>query len=256
MRVISIVSGKGGVGKTTIVANLGIMLASRYNKKVIVIDCNITTPHLGLYMGIHNHQITLNDLVKDNSKISDAIYTHASGVKVIPASLSLKDLDGLDMLHLKKVIDRVKEEYSDMDYILLDCAPGFGREALAGMRSGDEILYVTTPYFPVVVDIIKCVSVADDLDMGNIGLIVNMCKGDKHELSLSEIENITELPIITSLSLHNDVLKSLHNRIPITVGKPYSKISKQFNMLSSVITDEAISKDKFLDSFFGLFDKY
>ena len=256
MRVISVVSGKGGVGKTTLVSNLGIVLASTYNKKVILIDCNITTPHLGLYMGIHNHSITLNDLVKEESDVSEAVYTHPSGAKIIPSSLSLKDLDGLDMTKLKTIIDRIKKEYSDTDFIILDCAPGFGREAIAGMRSCDEVIYVTTPYFPVVVDIVKCVRIADDLDLKNIGLLVNMKKNNKHELTISEIENITELPVIASISLHNDIFKSLHNRIPISVAKPYSKISRQFSEIAAYLTDEQIAKDKILDRFFGLFDRY
>lgn len=256
MRVISVVSGKGGVGKTTTVANLGIVLASKFNKKVILIDCNITTPHLGLYMGIHQHPVTLNNIIKDNSKIADAFYTHPSGAKVVPSSLSLKDLDGLDMLHLKSAIDKIKAEYPDTDYILLDCAPGFGREAIAGMRSSDEALYVTIPYFPVVVDVVKCIRVADDLELGSVGLLVNMKRKGKHELTHSEIENITELPIVSSISFDYDVFKSLHNRIPITVARPFCKVSKQFDALAAFLTGEDIPKNKFTDKVFGLFDKY
>ncbi|NOQ55292.1 MAG: P-loop NTPase [Nanohaloarchaea archaeon] len=256
MRVISIISGKGGVGKTTVVANLGIILASKFKKKVIIVDCNITTPHLGLYMGIHQHPITLNNLIREESEISEVFYTHPSGVKVVPASLSLKDLDGLDMLHLKSAIDRIKKEYADTDYILLDCAPGFGREAIAGMRSSDEVIYVTIPYFPVVVDVVKCVHVVDDLELKPIGLIVNMKKNNKHELTLTEVENITEIPIIASIPFSHDVFKSLHNRIPISVVKPHSKITKQFDIIASVITGEEIPKSKFSDRVFGVFDKY
>ncbi len=256
MRVISIISGKGGVGKTTAVANLGIILASKFKKKVILVDCNITTPHLGLYMGIHHHPVTLNNLIKDGADVSDAFYIHPSGAKVIPSSLSLTDLDGLDMLDLKKTVDRIKKEYSDTDYILLDCAPGFGREAIAGMRSSDEALYITTPYFSVIVDIVKCVRVAEDLDVASLGLIVNMKKNTKHELTQQEIENITELPVISSISFTHDACKSIHVRRPISVVKPYSKVSKQFEMLASMIVGEEAPKSKYVDRVFGKFDRY
>ena len=256
MRVISVVSGKGGVGKTTVVANLGIILASRYKKNVILIDCNVTTPHLGLYMGIHHHSVTLNDLIKDKSKISDALCVHPSGAKVIPSSLTLKDLEGLDIQRLKKTIDYIRKEYPETDFILLDCAPGFGREAIAGMRSADEVLYVTTPYFSVVIDVVKCLQVAEDLDMKSIGLLVNMKRNSKHELTKQEIENITELPIISSIPFNHDVFKSLHSLISISVAKPHSNVSKQFDMLASVLTGEDRPKYSFIDRFFGLFDRY
>ncbi|MCK5321913.1 MAG: AAA family ATPase [Candidatus Aenigmarchaeota archaeon] len=257
MRVISVVSGKGGVGKTTTVVNLGIILASKFKKNVILIDCNITTPHLGLYIGMHHYSTTLNDLIKDGvNKSSDEFYTHPSGAKIIPSSLALEDLDGLDMLDLKSTIDCIKKEYTDTDIILLDCAPGFGREAIAGMSSSDEVLYVTIPYFSIVVDIVKCVHVADDLDLKSLGLLVNMTKNNKHELTQQEIENITELPVISSIPFDHDIFKSLHNRIPISIAKPHSRVSKQFDMLAAFITGEDVPKSKFIDRFFGLFDRY
>ncbi|MBW6451373.1 MAG: P-loop NTPase [DPANN group archaeon] len=254
MRVISIVSGKGGVGKTTVVANLGTILASKFNKKVILVDCNITTPHLGLYMGIHQHSITLNHLMRNESEVSEAVYVHPSGAKIVPASLSLNDLDGIDMMHLKSVVNSIKVTYPDTDFIILDCAPGFGREAMAGMRSGDEVLYVTTPYFPIVIDIVKCVHVAEELNLENIGLLINMKKNNKHELTDAEIGNITELPVVGSIALHHDVLNSLHKKIPVCVTKPNSKVSKQFIKLASLITGESSPKVTFLDTVFGLFD--
>ena len=62
-RIIGVVSGKGGVGKTTLVANLGAALASLYKKDVIVVDCNVTTSHLGLYLGMYYYPISLNKVL-------------------------------------------------------------------------------------------------------------------------------------------------------------------------------------------------
>ena len=254
MRVISVISGKGGVGKTTLVANLGVVLASKFKKNVILVDCNITTSHLGLYMGIHHHQITLNDIMKNEATTKDAMYTHASGANVIPASLALKDLDGIDMLHLKSAIKQIQEDYPQTDYILLDCAPGFGREAMAGLRSSDEVLYVTTPYFPIVVDLVKCTHVAEELNLKNIGMVINMKTKSKHELTKTEIENITELPTIGMISMHKDVFKSLHKRMPITSTNPYSKVSRQFTKIASIITGEEIPKNGVFDVIYNLLD--
>ena len=62
-KIIGIISGKGGVGKTTFSANLAIAL-SNFGKRVVVVDCNITTPHLAYYLGAKNYSITLNNVLK------------------------------------------------------------------------------------------------------------------------------------------------------------------------------------------------
>lgn len=254
MRVISVVSGKGGVGKTTAVANLGVILASKYKKNVILVDCNITTPHLGLYMGIDHHPVTLNHVLKGKARVSDAVYPHGSGAKVIPSSLALKELDGVDVANVKSAINRIKKEYPETDFIILDCAPGLGREAMAGMRSSEEILYVTTPYFPIVADMVKCSQVARELGLKPLGAVLNMKKGNKHELSAFEIENIAEIPIIGAVSLHHDVLKSLHKRIPVSIHAPFSKVSLEFTRVAAKIAGEKAPPEGFLGMVLRIFE--
>ncbi|NIO44787.1 MAG: P-loop NTPase, partial [Candidatus Aenigmarchaeota archaeon] len=68
VRIIGIVSGKGGVGKTVVASNLGVALQKFY-KKTAVIDFNLTTSHLSLYFGIHSHPITLNHVLRNEAKL-------------------------------------------------------------------------------------------------------------------------------------------------------------------------------------------
>ena len=85
-RVIGILSGKGGVGKTTLTGNLAVELA-KLGKEVYAIDCNISTSHLGMYFGFYDYDITLNDVLRGSHEIEDSIYEHKSGVKIVPGSL-------------------------------------------------------------------------------------------------------------------------------------------------------------------------
>ena len=62
-RTIGIISLKGGVGKTTTVANLGAVLAKEFNKKVLVIDANFSAPNLGLHLGIVEPKVTIQDVL-------------------------------------------------------------------------------------------------------------------------------------------------------------------------------------------------
>src|SRR3989344_7937334 len=122
-RLICVCSGKGGVGKTFLTANLGVALAE-FGKDVAIVDANLTTPNLGLHMGIPLYPVTLHDVLKGNAKISDAIYEHESGLKIIPAGLSLKDLRGVDARDLSNaVIDLL----GTIDIVILDASAGLGR---------------------------------------------------------------------------------------------------------------------------------
>jgi septum site-determining protein MinD len=102
-RVIGIVSGKGGVGKTTLTVNLGVAL-SKLGKKVIVVDCNLSTPHLSYYLGAYKYTTTLNDALLGRTDIKNALYHH-NNVMFVPASLAMEDLISLDIIKLKKHVE-------------------------------------------------------------------------------------------------------------------------------------------------------
>ena len=157
MRIISVVSGKGGVGKTTVASNLGVVLSRDFRKNVIIIDCNVTTPHLGLFLGMEHTPITLNHVLKEEADINEAMYNHSSGMWVVPASVPLRDMDGVDISLLNNSVKKIYNKYIGKIYfILLDCAPCLGRDAIAGIRAGDEILFVTNPNMPALMDVVRC----------------------------------------------------------------------------------------------------
>src|SRR3989338_9089200 len=90
-KFIVIASSKGGVGKTTTAINLGTALTS-FGRDVIVVDANLSAPNVSLYIGAPQVPITLQDVLERNKKITDALYMHANGLKIIPASQSMKDI--------------------------------------------------------------------------------------------------------------------------------------------------------------------
>ena len=109
-RKIGIISGKGGVGKTTVVANLGAVLAKKFKKDVAIVDCNLTTSHLSLSLGMYYCPITLNHVLRGETKIKNALYNHPSGMKVVPASIRLGELVGVDSSKLRNVIRKLHKE--------------------------------------------------------------------------------------------------------------------------------------------------
>ncbi len=241
-RIIGIVSGKGGVGKTTIVANLGAALASFYKKRVIIVDCNVTTSHLGLYLGMYYHPISLNQVLRGEASMDDAIYDYSiPGLKIIPASLSLDELKGTDIGELKY---RIKDLFGKADIVLLDSAPGLGKEGMATIRASDEILFVTTPFVPHVMDVIKCHQIAKEVGAKSLGIVLNMSGEGRHELSPQDIEKLVELPIISTIPRDKHILRSLASKIPVVDLNPNSPASKEIKKLAAVMLGEEYKQIK------------
>ena len=228
-RIIGIISGKGGVGKSTITANIGSYLASKFKKDVVIIDCNLTTSHLSLSLGMYYCPITLNNVLRGEKNIFESIYEHSSGMKIIPASLHLREIERVDITKLKDVI---KDLDGKVDFIFLDASPGLGRETYAAIHASEEIILVTNPNLPSIADVIKCREIINDVKKKTLGIVLNMVNGKKYELSKKEIEALVEIPVIASIPNDNNIHESLANKKPVVMFSPRSKSSKEFKKLA------------------------
>lgn len=243
MRTISVISGKGGVGKTTITTNLGAVLSNHFNKKVAVIDCNITTPHLGMMLGIDHSPVTLNHVLKGEANINEALYNHSSGMWIIPSSMPLKELSGVDISLLSDSLKKMYNKYvGKIDIVLLDCSPGLGREAMSGIRASDEMLFVTMPNMPALMDIIRCNNIVREMGIHHTGIALNMTGQSKHELKLKEVERITGIPVLSSIPSDKNMMNSLSKRMLITTTHPKSKSSKALISLASSLLKHSNSR--------------
>ena len=236
-RTIAVISGKGGVGKTTTALNLGAVLSNKFDKNVTIVDCNVTASHLGLHLGMYYHPTNINHVLKEESHIHDATHDHHdSKLKIVPASLSLDDLHGVDMSLLR---DSIQHLGTHSDIVLLDGAPGLGREAMATIKAADEVLYVTTPYVPAVMDVVRTKDIVNELGKEELGIVVNMRENDRHEMNKEEIEQLTRLPVIGTVPHDKNVKRSLHKKMPVVLHKPRSKSSKAYHKLATTLTGES-----------------
>jgi septum site-determining protein MinD len=244
-RTIGVISGKGGVGKTTIVANIGAALAQRFKKDVTVVDCNLTASHLSLLIGMHYHPITFNHVLRNQKSIHDAIYEHPSGMKVIPASLHLKDLLGAEVSRIEKHIRKLEGR---TDLIFLDSSPGLGKEAVSTIKASNEIIFVTKPDILSVSDVIRNKEFTDKMKKDHLGIVLNMVTGGSHELTRKEVEIMTGLPVIASIPHDINIPRSLAFRTPVVLHKPGSASSKELRKLAGFIVGE--SEPGFWSKFF------
>lgn len=227
-RIIVCASGKGGVGKTTLVANLGLALVE-LKKDVIVVDANLTTPNLGLHLGIPLYPTTLHDVVKGRAHIKDAIYEHESGMKIIPAGISIKDLRGADPKELPNAFLGL---LGTTDIVLVDASAGLGREALSALEAGDELLLVTTPDISSVTDALKTAKLAEQLGTRVVGVVINRIEGGKHQMTMDDVAGMLNVPILAEIPEDKDVHRAIARRTPVVHHKPGAKSSREIRRLA------------------------
>jgi MinD-like ATPase involved in chromosome partitioning or flagellar assembly len=246
MEVLAVVSGKGGVGKTTVASNLALEL-SLTGHKVLLVDCNITTPHLNFYFDIP-YMYTLNDVLRGNVELEKAI-TRVFALDFLPASLNAENLIGVEF---EKLSDMLKVEY---DYIILDSAPGLGKEASTVLKTAESILYVTIPYLMAVSDVKRIIEIARMMGKNNLGIVVNEIAPGKKELTDEEIETLTNLRVLVHIPFDKKVQDSAIRKLPVNLIFPESKFAQEIKKLVNEITGLPIYQASKFNRFLTLLKK-
>ncbi len=248
-RLITIASGKGGVGKTTTSINLGTALNS-FGKDVIVVDANLTTPNIGLHLGAPIVPVSLNHILNGKAKISDAIYLHESGTKIIPSSLSINDLKNLNHGKLKEVGRKLRKM---TDIVIYDCAAGLGEEALAAIDSADEIILVTNPEIPAVTDALKTSKMIEQMGKTVRGVIVTRVRKSKSEMPITNVSEMLELPILGVVPEDDKVQSALAMKEALIHAHPKSKAAREYKRIAARLIGNESYKEtpSFFSRFFG-----
>jgi septum site-determining protein MinD len=250
-RIITIISGKGGVGKTTTAINLGAALNS-IGKEVIVVDLNLNTPNIGIHLGAPIVPVTLNHVLKGKAEIEEAIYEHSSGTKIIPSSLSVKEITNFNTKKVPFIIRRLKDL---ADYIILDSAAGFSEEAIVTIQAGEEIIIVTNPELPAVTDALKAVKIARNNGKEVKGIVVTRYKNAKYEMPLSSIKSMLEAPIIGVIPEDDSVKHALTKRDAVVHTHPRSKVAKKYIEIAHKINGSKEKKEGVIYRLFGGLNK-
>jgi len=237
LKVIGIVSGKGGVGKTVTIINLGLAL-HEIGYEVILTDTDVTASNLGLQLGFYSFPVTLQNVLKKEADIFKAIYLHQSGLKIIPSSISMTQLN----VNLSKLKNSLKE----LDGLMLvDSPPGLNKDALDVINSSDELIIVTNPEIPAVANATKVIEVVKSKDKNILGIVVNRYKGKSYELKPCEIEEICGVPIIAVIPEDSNVKKSLFKKMPLLTYNPYSPAAIEFRKLAGQLAGKEYQPPRF-----------
>ena len=190
--IIVITSGKGGVGKTTVTANLGLGLA-RMNKKVAVVDTDIGLRNLDVVLGLENRIVyNLIDVIEGSCRMKQALIRdkQCDTLYLLP-SAQTKDKTAITPEQMVKLTQDLAEEF---DYILLDCPAGIEQGFKNAIAGANSAIVVTTPEVSAIRDADRIIGLLQANEMPKIQLIINRLRMDMVKRGeMMSVEDVTEI---------------------------------------------------------------
>lgn len=230
---IVITSGKGGVGKTTVTANLGLALSFR-GKKVVLIEGDIGLNNLDVVMRIEEKIIyDIGDVVRGKARILQCLVKVSDNLYVLPATTSSNGL-----VTCENFFGIVNELKNNFQYVLIDSPAGIEDSFHRAVSGADEALIVTTPHISSIRDGYKASKLLISYNISKIGLIINRMRGeyvaDNIIIDPAEIAKSMKIPLCGVLPEEDYV--NLYGLIDINDKK--SNLTYSFSLLAEYIDGE------------------
>ncbi len=246
---VAVTSGKGGVGKTTTVANLGLALA-KLGVDVTIVDANFTTPDLSMHFGSQATDKTIHHALGGSVNVLDAIHIHPSGLKILPASISLDDLEDVDYEDLDKLVEKIPGEV-----VLFDTSAGLGDEMQSVIKVADKTVVVTNPEWPAITDALKAAIVSESHGVPVDGVIVNKAGLDSFEPDVASIEAILDAPVLAQIPHDRSIRRSISTKNPAVISSPSSRAARAYVELAHELLglpyERSFSLREFIDRLFS-----
>ena len=256
-RCIVVTSGKGGVGKSTITATLGMAMAEA-GAKVTLVDADVGLNNLDLVLGVEGAvSYDLTDVERGRCRLTEALVTHPF-VETL-SLLSSRALGGaaLSQKTFSAVIASLRR---GSDYVLIDCPAGIDEGFHRAVSSADEALIVTTPVPASVRDADKVSDLLAAYRLRRVEVVVNRVRGDlvrKGEaLGVSEVMSALRLPVAGSVPEDDEVL------FAATVGRVSDRDSRHYRAVCMLASHVMMGTGQIFDctakyrGIFGFFRKF
>jgi len=254
-KVVTVTSGKGGVGKTTTTANLGIALAS-LGYKVVCIDSDIGLRNLDVVMGLENRIVyDLVDAVEKRCRLTQAMIRDKryETLYLIPAAQT-RDKTAISPSDMVRLCDQLRPE---VDWIIIDSPAGIERGFRNALAPADEVLVITNPEVSAVRDADRIIGLVEAEEKGPAKLIINRInpamvkRGDM--LSASDVVDLLAVPLIGIVPEDEAVLVSTNHGQPVVMNEK-SKAGLAFlNIAKRLMGEEVPWMD--LEEKAGLFNR-
>ena len=201
-RVITISSGKGGVGKSNLSLNLALALTD-FKQKVMLLDADMGLANIDIILGL-TPIYNLSHVIKEEKMIADIIVEGPQGLKIIPGGSGVQELANLKDWELESFLTKLSMIEGEADYLLIDTGAGLSNSVLSFALAADELIVVTTPEPTAITDAYGLIKALCQQDFtGKIYLVVNRV------LSAQEASIVFEKLLMATSKFLNYEIESL-----------------------------------------------
>ncbi len=257
-RVIVITSGKGGVGKTTTTANIGMALAQR-NRKVVVVDADFGLRNLDLLLGLENRVVyTAVDVLSGQCRLEQALVKdkRCANLVLLPAAQN-RTKDSVNPAQMRQLISALTKVF---DYVLVDSPAGIEGGFQNAIAAATEAIVVTTPEISAVRDADRVIGLLEANNIKKSGLIINRIRPKmvavNDMMSVDDVKEILAIPLLGVVPDDEKVIVSTNKGEPLVLsgtptqaGTAFENIARRLEgekveFLDLTIKDDLISKIK------------
>jgi septum site-determining protein MinD len=245
-RIIVVTSGKGGVGKTTVVANLGMALA-RLGRRVALVDADFGLRNLDLLLGLENRVVyTAVEVLAGQCRLDQALVKdkRQSGLVLLPAAQS-RNKEAVTPDQMKGLIEELTKQY---EYVLVDSPAGIEMGFQNAIAAASEALIVTTPEIAAVRDADRVIGLLEAHGIKTINLIVNRLKPAmvqaEQMMSVQDVQEILAIPLVGVVPDDERVIVSSNRGEPMVLSEQISLPGIAINNIARRLEGEKVT---FLD---------
>lgn len=247
-KVITVTSGKGGVGKTNITVNLAIAL-SELGKRVTILDADFGLANIDVLLGIIPKH-TLVDVIYNNKNILEVLADGPKNIKFMSGGSGVEELVKLDSNQLEKFVRNISLLDKLADVVIIDTGAGLSDSVMSFVMAADEVILVTTPEPTSITDAYALIKMVSNRDKNKtIKVIVNRAESvsEANDI-LNKLSMVTEKFLTLKLHplgfiLHDEmVVKAVKMQQPFALSFPKSQASKQIKDISRKLIEEKIDK--------------
>ncbi len=182
-RTISVTSGKGGVGKTTMVANIALNLAQS-GKKVLILDGDLGMANVDILFGVKTDG-SIHDIVSGRKEMKDILVEVSKDVFLIPGGSGMVEYNNLNHFERRAMIEAVTSLPFGFDYLLIDTAPGISENVLFLNSSAQSVSVVITPEPASFTDAYALIKVLNtQYKVNHFSIICNEVRDEQEGLNL------------------------------------------------------------------------
>ncbi len=241
-RTILICSGKGGVGKTTLTANLGIALA-RLGHPVAVLDADFGLRNLDLLLGLENRIVyTAQEVLSETCRLEQALVRHKQepNLSLLPAG-NPRMLEWLTPEDMQKIVAQLAERF---EYVLIDAPAGVEQGFRNAAAAAREAIVVTNPEVSAVRDADRVIGLLHSMEISPVQLVLNRVRpqmmANQEMLSVDEITEMLALPLLGLVLEDQQVIVSTNRGEPLTLGDAASPAAKGYRNIARRLDGENV----------------